>query len=304
MPRTRSGLSSSITSSRVWPELMQRRSAASTVSSLFTVTSAGVGVITCRACCSCRWNTPSSMSASPGSSRADLLAAADQAAELIGARDLRVGRDLDPEDAPDHEVRPRVERPDHGAEGDAEPVERTRDPARDRLGVGDRHHLRRLLPDDHVQRRDDHVGDPDRDRDGRAVSDDAAECGLDHLRDRGLAEEAEPDRGHRDPDLRRGEVLVDAVELLRSASVAPFEFVASSSSRVRRERTSANSAATKSPFTITSRTSRKMKKPGTSAGAARAERRLTGAGGPTQPDMDMSAGTSRRVVAHRRRGQS
>ena len=31
------------------------------------VTTAGIGVITWRACCSCRWKTPESMPASPGS---------------------------------------------------------------------------------------------------------------------------------------------------------------------------------------------------------------------------------------------
>ena len=54
IPRTLSGLSSSTTTSRVWPEETQRRSASSTVSSAFTVTTAGIGVITSRASCSCR----------------------------------------------------------------------------------------------------------------------------------------------------------------------------------------------------------------------------------------------------------
>ena len=68
MPLTRSGLSSSITTRRVWPEVTQRRSAVSTVSEASTVTTAGIGVITSRASCSCRWKTPPSIPASPGSS--------------------------------------------------------------------------------------------------------------------------------------------------------------------------------------------------------------------------------------------
>ena len=66
-PRTLSGLSSSITTRRVWPELTHLRSASSTVSSEFTVTTAGIGVITSRASCSWRWKTPPSITASPGS---------------------------------------------------------------------------------------------------------------------------------------------------------------------------------------------------------------------------------------------
>ena len=47
---------------------MQRRSAVSTFSDTSTVTTAGAGVMTWRACCSCRWKTPVSIPASPGSS--------------------------------------------------------------------------------------------------------------------------------------------------------------------------------------------------------------------------------------------
>ena len=68
VPLTRSWFSSSVTSRRVWPEEMQRRSAVSTSSEMSTVTTAGIGVITWRASCSCRWKTPVSIPASPGSS--------------------------------------------------------------------------------------------------------------------------------------------------------------------------------------------------------------------------------------------
>ena len=50
------------------PESTARRSAASAGSEASTVTTAGIGVITWRACCSCRWKTPESIPASPGSS--------------------------------------------------------------------------------------------------------------------------------------------------------------------------------------------------------------------------------------------
>ena len=68
MPLTRSWFSSSVTTSRVWPEETQRRSAVSTFSDRSTVTIAGAGVMIWRASCSCRWKTPVSMPASPGSS--------------------------------------------------------------------------------------------------------------------------------------------------------------------------------------------------------------------------------------------
>ena len=68
MPLIRSVLPFSVTTSRVCPDEMQRRSAVSTFSAVSTVTTAGIGVITWRASCSCRWKTPDSMPASPGSS--------------------------------------------------------------------------------------------------------------------------------------------------------------------------------------------------------------------------------------------
>ena len=68
IPLTRSWLSSSVTTSRVWPEETQRRSAVSTSSDRSTVTIAGAGVMIWRASCSCRWKTPVSIPASPASS--------------------------------------------------------------------------------------------------------------------------------------------------------------------------------------------------------------------------------------------
>ena len=51
-PLTRSALWSSVTSRRVWPVEIARRSAVPTSSDMSTVTTAGIGVMTCRACCS------------------------------------------------------------------------------------------------------------------------------------------------------------------------------------------------------------------------------------------------------------
>ena len=68
MPLTRSSLWSSVTTMRVCPDEMQRRSAVSTSSETSTVITAGAGVMTWRASCSWRWKTPVSIPASPGSS--------------------------------------------------------------------------------------------------------------------------------------------------------------------------------------------------------------------------------------------
>ena len=46
------------------------------------------------------------------------------------------------------------------------------------------------------------------------MAQDAAEYRLEQGGDGGLAEEAEADRGERDPDLRGGQVLVDVVHLV------------------------------------------------------------------------------------------
>ena len=53
----------------------------------------------------------------------------------------------------------------------------------------------------------------------------AAEDRLEQLRQRGLAEEADADRGHRDPDLAGGERLVDLVELLDDGLGAALAFL-------------------------------------------------------------------------------
>ena len=63
---------------------------------------------------------------------------------------------------------------------------------------------------------------------------------LDQLRDRRLAEEPDPDRGHRDPDLAGRQVLVDVIELLQDplrAAHPPWRAARSGSAASGRART-------------------------------------------------------------------
>jgi hypothetical protein len=83
------------------------------------------------------------------------------------------------------------------------------------LGPRDREHLRNLLSNADVESRYEGEGDRHRDPDRDAVRE-GAEDRLDQRRDSGLAEKADADRGHRDPDLARRQVLVDTVEFLES----------------------------------------------------------------------------------------
>ena len=86
---------------------------------------------------------------------------------------------------------------------------------------------------------------------------------LDELGDRRLAQEADAERGQRDPELAGREVLAEVVDAgaARGARAA-VAVAASSSRRVRRERTSANSAATKNPLAKTSTTTATRKQRG------------------------------------------
>ncbi len=113
---------------------------------------------------------------------------------------------------------------DHGRGRGTKPVQRTGDAARGALGVGDREHLRHLLADADVDRGDEGEGDRHREADGGAVRE-TAEDRFDQHRQRGLAEEADADRGDRDPDLAGGERLVDLVELLDHRLGAAFAFL-------------------------------------------------------------------------------
>ncbi len=183
---------------------------------------AGIGVITSRASCSCRWKTPPSIPASPGSrwppSRELSMICFRSSAVWCSSRS--------PGLTPKRRTIPfetQLSAIVTGAVRDAEPVQRPRDPARRALGVGDRQHLRHLLADADVQRGDEGEGDRQRERGGDPVRE-AAEERLDQLRERGLAEEADADRGDRDPDLAGGERFVDLVELLDHGLGPGFAF--------------------------------------------------------------------------------
>jgi hypothetical protein len=64
-----------------------------------------------------------------------------------------------------------------------------------------------------VQRGGDREGDGEGDGDRHPVAEHLAERILEQRRERGLAEEADADRGHRDAQLAGRQVAVDRVEL-------------------------------------------------------------------------------------------
>ena len=144
----------------------------------------------------------------------------DDRAQLLGARALlEVGVVLDPQRA-QQRAGGLVEQVDEGPHDPVEEVQRARDVDGDRLGVDDRVDLRHLLAGGDVAGRDEDVGDRDRDRRGRGVCE-ALERGLEQRGDRGLAEEADAQRGERDAELAGREVLAEVVELLDDEARAP-----------------------------------------------------------------------------------
>ena len=122
-----------------------------------------------------------------------------------------------------------------------------RGPAAPSGQLGDRQHLRHLLADRDVQRGDEGEGDGEGDP-RRGGMRQPAEGRLDQLCQRGLAEESDPDRGHRDSDLTGGDRFVDPVELLDHRLGTRFPSSTACSILPRRVRTKANSAATKKPL--------------------------------------------------------
>jgi hypothetical protein len=142
------------------------------------------------------------------------LAARDDQLQVLGRADVLELRARVNADQPEDPVRSRVERPDQGVEDTPEQLERTRHAHQRLLGVDDRVDLRHLLAEGDVEGGRDQVGERERDRQRRAVRDRRAERILEQLRDRGLAEEPDAQRGHRDPQLARGQVFVDALDLL------------------------------------------------------------------------------------------
>ena len=185
MPRTRSWFSSSVTTSRVWPEETQRRSAVSTFSERSTVTTAGAGVMTWRASCSCRWKTPVSIPASPGSR---LPPVSDCAMSTLSSSGVPPSSNLPLVRMPisaQHPVRRAVEQRDERVEDPREEVQRARhDPRATGSALLDRVDLRDLLADRDVQRRRDQVGEREGDGERDAVR---AGCRRAGLEDRATA---------------------------------------------------------------------------------------------------------------------
>ncbi len=214
MPRTRSGLSSSITTRRVCPEETQRCSASSTVAEESTVTTAGIGVITSRASCSCRWKTPVSIVAS--------FASMSPWLPEVWIRERRSSTlwcsSIDSGLTPNRRTIA-FEAVDSAQVNGAEMTRKKRSGAASSrataLGAVDRDHLRHLLADRDVERGRDREGE---DRSEIAV---AAPCssgpssaGSISVAIAGSPRKPMPDRGHRDPELAGGEVPVDLLELL------------------------------------------------------------------------------------------
>jgi hypothetical protein len=110
-------------------------------------------------------------------------------------------------------VHGRDERPEHDREG----AERKCGAQRRTLCAPERPHLRRLLPERHVQRRDDCEGETDRhDREprGRCLRPIARGCdpGQDQLRDRRLTQRTEDQARECDAELATGQVSIEMLQ--------------------------------------------------------------------------------------------
>ena len=138
--------------------------------------------------------------------------AGDDQAELLGRGFVGV-LGVDPQHPLDQQDRRDVGGDDQRAQDAAEEDQRPGDPDQRLLGQADRDHLRRLLAEDHLEEGDDDEGEGDRQRQRDRVGGEAAEDRFEQMGERGLAEEADAERGDRDPDLAGGDELVDPVEL-------------------------------------------------------------------------------------------
>ena len=182
------------------------------LATMSTVTTAGIGVITCRASCSCRWKTPREHPALAGvrappvedSAISRLSSSGPASSSAICSGRTPSSRRIAFEVALSATMK--------GAEADREPVQGPRDDQDRPLGVDDRHDLRHLLAQGDVQRRGHDVGEDHRHDDGDAVGQEAAERRLEQLGDRRLAQEADAQRGQRDAELASRQVLAEVVE--------------------------------------------------------------------------------------------
>src|SRR5215211_2023463 len=213
MPRTWSRFASSVITSRVWPESMQRLDAVSASSEMSTLTTLGAGFITWRACCSWSSKTPESIPASPvcswprssdpaiSSLRSSGVPPSSNSAEGSTWNSLRIA------------VRGAIQHEHGRAERPREQVQGTCDPQRHLLGARDRHDLRDLLADRDVESGRDHVSHDEAEGQRHAARQGAPQPRVDQRRDRRLPEEPDADRGERDPELAGRQVLADLVEL-------------------------------------------------------------------------------------------
>ena len=146
----------------------------------------------------------------PGIERAAAGRRLDDLAQ-VGAGVLLVQVPRVDAEEPNDRVRCVVEQVGERRAQGAEYVERPREQACGCLSLRDREHLRDLLADGDMERRRDRERDRDRDP---VRAGPVAEQRLEQVGDRRLAEEADAQRGECDPELARGERLVDLVELL------------------------------------------------------------------------------------------
>ena len=185
-----------------------------------------------------------------------LLAGPQQEAQLLRAVHhlLAAGR-VHPEHA-QHRVADRVEHADGPAEHAVEPVQRPRHPERGALGALEGEALGRQLAEHDVEGGDHGERDADRDavRGGpREAARQRLQHRLEQAGERGLADPAQPQRGHGDAELAGRDVAVEVVDHVAGhhrRCARPS--AASCSRRERRTATMANSAATKKPLASTS----------------------------------------------------
>ena len=144
----------------------------------------------------------------------------DQALELVGRAALLLAGHVDPEQ-PQDAIGHGREHDDHRVEQHPERLQRARHPPRDGLGAVDRVELRNHLAGDELHGGHDQVGEDHRDRDRHAVADRGPERFLEDLGERRRAQGADRDRGHRHPDLDRGDVVVDVLELFQRQRRSP-----------------------------------------------------------------------------------
>ncbi len=149
----------------------------------------------------------------------------DQALELVGGARAGLLAHVDPEH-PQNPGRDGCDPEDDRVKQDPEPLQRAGDPASEALRAVDRVELGHHLPRDQLHGGDHHERQHHRDRHRHPVRQAPAEGALERARERRRPQGANPDRGHRDPDLDGGYVVVDALQLSERQRGPPQAFVA------------------------------------------------------------------------------